>query len=485
MGRYWRTYTSAAPLAVFRIAFGVMILGSIVRFWAKGWIDELYIKPTFFFPYYGFEFVKPVGDYTYLLFAVCGLSALLVALGWFYRLASVLLFLSFTYIELMDKSTYLNHYYFVSLVAFLLIFLPANGYFSVDAYRNRSGFYEQIPRWTIDSLRLLMGIVYLYAGLAKLNSDWLLEALPLRIWLPGRNDLPGIGFLFNYRETAFAFSWLGALYDLSIPFLLLNRFTRPFAYAAVVVFHVLTAVLFPIGMFPYIMIVAALVFFPAGFHQRLLALLGGLLRLPATALRLAPHPLKGAERIGVSKPPSGGGGLYSTEQATNSGIPLVKTLIYSPAQSRFLLSLFIIFFIIQIIVPFRYTLYPNELFWSEEGYRFSWRVMLMEKMGNVQFKVVDETGQQMMVNNEDHLTKLQEKMMATQPDMLVQFAHHLRDYYTQHGFRNPKVFADTYVSLNGRLGKPYIDPTVNLAQETDSFRPKKWILPFGDEIKGL
>ncbi|WP_138994615.1 HTTM domain-containing protein [Larkinella sp. C7] len=449
MGRYFRTYTSAAPLAVFRIAFGVMLLGSVVRFWSKGWIEELYIKPSFFFPYYGFEFVKPLGEYTYLLFAVCGLSALLVALGWFYRMASVLLFLSFTYIELMDKSTYLNHYYFVSLVAFLLIFLPANAYFSVDAYQNRSGFYDQVPRWTIDSLRLLMGIVYLYAGLAKLNSDWLLEALPLRIWLPGRNDLPIIGFLFNYRETAYAFSWLGALYDLSIPFLLLNRVTRPFAYVAVVVFHVLTVILFPIGMFPYIMIVAALIFFSAGFHQKIIAVFRSWLRLP--------DHLPGPEKIRV----------------------------YSPQRTRALLAGLAVFFAIQLLFPFRYVLYPNELFWSEEGYRFSWRVMLMEKMGHVQFKVVDESGRQAVVNNHEYLTPLQEKMMATQPDMLVQFAHYLRDQYTRKGFQNPKVFADTYVSLNGRLGKPYIDPTVNLAQETDSFRPKKWILPFGDEIKGL
>ena len=449
MGRYFRTYTSAAPLAVFRIAFGVMILGSVIRFWSKGWIEELYIKPSFFFPYYGFEFVKPLGEYTYLLFAACGLSALLVAVGLFYRTASVLLFLSFTYIELMDKSTYLNHYYFVSLVAFLLIFLPANVYFSVDAYRNPRRFYDQIPRWTIDSLRLLMGIVYLYAGLAKLNSDWLLEALPLRIWLPGRNDLPIIGFLFNYRETAYAFSWLGALYDLSIPFLLLNRVTRPFAYVAVVVFHVLTVILFPIGMFPYIMIVAALIFFSAGFHQRIIAVLSRLLRLPDNLL--VRH----------------------------------KILIYNGLQSKGLLSVLALFFIIQLLFPFRYTFYPNELFWSEEGYRFSWRVMLMEKMGHVQFKVVDESGRQAVVNNHEHLTPLQEKMMATQPDMLVQFAQYLRDQYARQGFRNPKVFADTYVSLNGRLGKPYIDSTVNLARETDSFRPKKWILPFGDEIKGL
>ncbi|MBZ0097553.1 MAG: HTTM domain-containing protein, partial [Taibaiella sp.] len=109
----------SASLAVFRMVFGLMLLFSTIRFWAKGWIEELYINPKFYFSYYGFEWVKPLGDYTYILFIVCGISALLFALGLFYRIASVLLFLSFTYIELMDKTNYLNHYYFVTLVLFL------------------------------------------------------------------------------------------------------------------------------------------------------------------------------------------------------------------------------------------------------------------------------------------------------------------------------------------------------------------------------
>ncbi len=51
--------------------------------------------------------------------------------------------------------------------------------------------------------------------------------------------------MFNHVFVAYAFSWLGCLYDLSIPFLLLYRKTRPFAYAAVIIFHILTAILFP------------------------------------------------------------------------------------------------------------------------------------------------------------------------------------------------------------------------------------------------
>jgi hypothetical protein len=449
MRAYLQKYTSTAPLAVFRAVFGLMLLFSTVRFGASGWVSELYISPKFFFSFYGFGFVKPLGEWTYLLFAICGLSALLVALGWHYRLASVALFLSFTYIELIDKSTYLNHYYFVSLLCFMLIFLPANTLFSVDARRNEALRAGQIPAWCLDSVRVIVCMLYCYAGVAKLNSDWLLQALPMKIWLPAKNDLPLIGPLFNHPETAYAFSWIGCIYDLSVGFLLWNGRTRPVAYASVVVFHLLTSLLFPIGMFPYIMIVTALVFFPATFHQKIIDRTGRLLRLPPAIVRPTGHYRFPA---------------------------LLQPVVH---------AVFIVFFAFQITFPFRYLLYPNELFWTEEGYRFSWRVMLMEKAGYTQFTVTDATGKKQIVNNNDFLTRLQEKMMSTQPDMILQYAHILRDHYAMHGFTDPQVYVDSYAALNGRTGKPLIAPDVDLAQQTDSFRHKSWITPFDNEIKGL
>ena len=150
----------------------------------------------------------------------------------------------------MDKTTYLNHYYFVSVLSFLLIFLPANAQFSVDAFLHKKE-YNRIPRWTIDSIKLLLAIVYFYAGLTKLNSDWLFRAMPLKIWLPSKYDLPIIGNNLMQQEWVhFAMSWGGALYDLIIPFLLIIRKTRPIAFFLVLFFHVFTRVLFPIGMFP-------------------------------------------------------------------------------------------------------------------------------------------------------------------------------------------------------------------------------------------
>jgi hypothetical protein len=130
MKKYFQKTTSAAPLAIFRIALGILLFGSIVRFWANGWIHELYIEPKHFFTFYGFEFVRPLGELTYVLFAICAISALLVAIGLFYRVAAVSLFVSFTYIELIDKSTYLNHYYFISMICLMMIFLPAHAFFS-------------------------------------------------------------------------------------------------------------------------------------------------------------------------------------------------------------------------------------------------------------------------------------------------------------------------------------------------------------------
>lgn len=447
---YLKKNTEAAPLAVFRLFFGIMMFTSIIRFWLNGWIEKLYIAPKFFFSYYGFEWVKPLGDFTYLLFIICGIAALMVAAGYRYRISIILFFLSFTYIELMDKTTYLNHYYFISILSFLMIFLPANVYFSVDAVRDPRKAFQRIPRWCVDSVKLLLGIVYFYAGLAKINSDWLFRAMPLKIWLPSKYDLPFLGDLLQQEWLHYAFSWSGMLYDLFIPFLLLWKRTRFVAFLMVIVFHVLTRVLFPIGMFPYIMIVSALIFFSPKLHHRIINIISAW--------------------FGISK-----------QRFDNS-----RTFQFSGLKKKLSIGIVSTFFIVQLLFPWRYLLYPGELFWTEEGFRFSWRVMLMEKAGYAQFKVVDaETGKRFYVDNSDFLTPFQEKQMSFQPDFILEYAHFLADHFEKDGHKNIEIYVESYVALNGRKSRPYIDPEVNLLNFADSFEHKTFILPFDDEIKGL
>ena len=113
--------------------------------------------------------------------------------------------------------------------------------------------------------------------------------------------------------------------------------------------------------------------------------------------------------------------------------------------------------------------------------------MLMEKAGISTFKIVDaETENFFYVKNRDFLTEFQEKQMSFQPDFILEYAHYLGDHFTSQGHKNVQVFVESYVALNGRLSKPYIDTTVDLYQQKESFKHKHWILPFkDDDIKGF
>lgn len=437
-----------APLAVFRIIFGGMMLASVVRIMAKGWVRELYLDPSFFFSYYGFEWVKPLGATgMYSLFIGMAAAACCMMLGLWYRWTSLLFFLLFTYVELIDVTNYLNHYYFVSILSLLLVLVPANRYFSLDVLLRPQLQRTQVPAWMVNIFKLQLGIVYVYAGLAKLHPDWLLEAQPLRLWLPVHADLPLIGPFLKKLWVAYFFSWSGALYDLTIPFLLLYRPTRLPAYAAVITFHALTALLFPIGMFPYIMILSTLIFFPESFHQQLIA------RLRSLGSYFLPVRLQAGKNFSVR--------------------------LYENAATKLILPLLCLHFAVQLLLPFRYAAYPGSLFWTEEGFRFSWRVMLMEKAGHITFYIKDPaTGKETEVGNRQYITAQQEKMMATQPDMILQFAHFLVGEYQKQGIHNPEVRADSFVSLNGRRSRRYIDRETDLSKLKDSFAPKHWLLPF-------
>ncbi|MBI52281.1 MAG: HTTM domain-containing protein [Flavobacteriaceae bacterium] len=444
---YFKKESLPYPLALYRIGFGILVMFSLARFALNGWIESLYLEPDFHFSYYGFSWVKPLGIYTYLIFLICFSSALFVTIGYKYRFAIITLFLSFTYIELMDKTTYLNHYYLISCISFLMIFLPCASFFAVDSKKN-----IKVPKWTIDSLKFLIVIVYIYAGLAKINSDWLLHAQPLKIWLRAKYTIPIIGETLLQKDFSYyLFSWGGMIYDCIIPFLLLYKRTRYFAFFMVLVFHIMTRILFPpIGMFPYIMIFSCIIFFDNGVHKKILDFIRSILKLK----------------------------VKNDNKFDSHSSRIIK--------HRFILPILSLFFILQIIFPLRSIFYPGELLWTEQGYRFSWRVMLIEKAGYTTFKVVDNSSNKFqLVDNMEFLTPFQEKQMSFQPDMILEYAHYLGATFEKRGFKDVSVYADSYVTLNGRPSKRFIDPKVDLLKQKNDLKHKTWILPLKDDIKSL
>ena len=382
----------------------------------------------------------------YLHFALLWLASLGVALGYRYRLSITAFFLLFTYVELIDKATYLNHYYFISLVSFIMIFLPLNRAISLDARRAPPAVDgPSIPITAIWMMRAQIGLVYVFAGIAKLNPDWLFHAQPLRIWLYNSGDAPLVGWLIRESWAAYAMSYAGALFDLTIVGWLLYRKTRPLAYAVLVTFHVITGLLFPtIGVFPWVMIGAGFIFLDPDWPARALG-----------RLRRQTGP------VGQNASPSS----LRIEDGPLSW-PVRVALILAAA-----------FLVVQALTPLRHLAYPGNVRWNEEGYRFSWRVLVTEKTGLVKFRVSGATlAGERLVYPEEYLTPVQVERMAFQPDMILATAHIIRDDLASRGHEGIEVRADAFVTHNGRPAARFIDPNVDLAGMETGIGPKHWVL---------
>jgi hypothetical protein len=427
-------HVEVSSLAAFRVLFGLMMCFGTIRFMAYGWVDQFFAEPDFFFHFWGFEWVEVLPPtWMHATFATLAVLSFLVAIGLFYRFAIVGFFVLFTYVELIDVANYLNHYYLVSLLALLLCFLPANAAWSVDAKLWPRVRRAKIPAFYVWLLRFQVGTVYFYAGVAKIGTDWLIHGQPLNIWLSSRVDTPVIGPFLDIWWIAVAMGWAGMLHDLLMPFLLLSKKTRPYAYAVLVVFHVATGYFFRIGMFPLIMMVSASIFFPPDWPKRW---------VPE---RLWPAP----------------------------GQSEASRRWQTPAM-----ALALTFCLFQVAMPLRFLAYPGNVLWSEQGMRWSWKVMLREKNGAVTF-LVDVAGRERAyrVSPSRYLSSHQEREMSGQPDLILQLAHHIGEEYRNKGFEDVEVRVDALVSLNGRKPQAMIDPTVDLMTVDDGVAPAHWILP--------
>jgi hypothetical protein len=261
-------------------------------------------------------------------------------------------------------------------------------------------------------MRLQVGVVYFFAGVGKLNSDWLLHAQPLRIWLATAADLPVIGPLLALPAMPWLMSWGGALFDLAVPFALLAARTRPLAFVGLLTFHLVTRAMFPLGIFPWLMLAAVTLFFPPTWPERWI-------------------------------------GRQTQPKHLQPGRPwLVLAAAFALWQS---------------VIPLRRFAIPGDWLWHEQGFRFAWNVMLVEKSGDARFILKNrQTGEETEVRNHDWLTRVQEHMMSTQPDMILQFARHLATIHP-----HCEIRADVWVSWNGRTAARLIDPTVDLSRLQD------------------
>jgi hypothetical protein len=436
-----------ASLAVFRICFGLLMLWDVWRYWTNGWITSDYVEPTFHFTYFLFPFVRPwPGEGMYWHFGALGLLAMLMAVGLFYRLAAWGFFLGFTYVFLLDESYYLNHNYLICLLSFLLAIVPAQSTWSLDARRNRKEtgpptsqirpFYDgTVPHWSILLLRTQVTLVFFYAGIAKLNDDWLVRDEPLQSWLKARADWLLVSPLLAMPGGIWVLTYGSTVFDLSAGFLLWGRRTFWPAATVALVFHLLNSYLFPIGVFPWLMLATLTLFPRPGWPRRW---------FPVAAPTTLAHALRPA----------------SLRQTTA-------------------LVLLHLYLAVQLLAPLRHWLYPGSVSWTEQGQQFAWRMMVRHKdVAMFAMSLTDpRTGARRKINPREYLSARQEREMSRRPDMILQLAHHIADLeQTRTGVR-PVVNARVVVSLNARPFQELIDPTVDLAAQPVSLAPTYWIVP--------
>ena len=427
-------------LVFFRILFGGILLWEVYRYFTHGWIARYFVEPAVNFTYYGFSWVKPwPGRGMYIHFFVLGLAAACVMVGFLYRLAAPVLFLAFTYVFLLDQTRYMNHFYLVCLISFLMCFLPAERGFSIDALLRRKIRSDVVPAWTLWLLRAQVGIPYFYGGLAKLNSDWIPGGEPMRTWLRPFSAVPEIGAFFKAEWVVYSFVIGGLMLDLLVVPLLLWRRTRLFAFAAAVLFNLINSVIFEIGIFPWLMLGALLIYFP-----------------PELLRRYARAFMSPGEEFLDAKP------AHETS--------------FTP--QRLVVGLLAAYLAFQLIFPLRHYLYPGNVSWTEEGHNFAWHMKLRTKSGEAVFTVTHpESGQTWTINPEDYLKSHQVMKVITKPDLLVHFSHFLAEEKRREGYENVEVRGHVMVSLNGRQPQLLIDPNVDLTKEQVSLLPTRWIVP--------
>lgn len=414
----------SASVVAFRVLFGLLMAIAAVRFVANGWVFSHLIAPSYHFSYPGLSFVRPWPGYgSYVHLGVLIAAASCSAIGYWRRLSAGVLAIGFTHLALIDRAYYLNHYYLACLLAWLLVFAPADGTLA-DLMRGR---LPRLARGWLWTLRFQVGCVYVFAGLAKLNSDWLLRAQPLRIWLAARGDIAWLGHWFESPAAAYAASWAGALFDLTIVGFLAWRRTRKGAFVVALAFHGLTGWLFPIGMFPWLMAACLTLFLEPDWPRRWLP------------------------RATTSRPSE------------------------SAPWARWQALLLTLHCAVQVVVPLHHLSFVRGSAWTGEGFDFAWKVMLAEKAGSVRFRTREHlTDAQELVMPRTYLNEAQERALAQDPRLIRAFARSLADEVHARSGRRVAVYADAYATLNGRRVQRLIAPDVDLTRDP---LPARWIVP--------
>ena len=421
-------------LVLFRILFGLLI---VLECWGAiltGWVKETFVYPQFTFHFLGFEWTQILlGPVMYFYFLFMGGLGILIGIGFYYRISTVLFTLMWGLVYAMQKSHYNNHYYLLLLISFLMSLVPANANSSIDSRRNKELKSNTCARWHILIFQIQIAIVYFFAAVAKLYPGWI-QARPMTIWLAYKSKTPIIGEFLSADWLPMVISYVGIGFDfLIIPLFIINQ-TRTMALIFALIFHLFNSIVFQIGIFPYFALSFVLFFYPSEVLRRLLR---------------------------IKKKP------FTNHSIHISYFPIVRNIL-------------LVYFAFQLIFPIRHWFITGDVLWTEEGHRHSWRMMLRTKQSILEIKTLDkDSGKMEIVNPHDYLKPHQVQSMKVRADMIWQFAQYLKRTKKQ----NIKIYVNCMLSVNGSQFAPLIDSSIDLSDiKWNIFKHNSWIIQRPDSL---
>jgi vitamin K-dependent gamma-carboxylase len=415
-----RVPVDLAWLVVLRIAAGLGALVVPPLFWRWPHLFDGFLSSGIQIPYPLLYWIVPLPGFGMrLLLILCMIAGLAVILGLCYRIAALVLFAILSYHFLLDSSYYQSTTYLLVLLTGLLALSPAHHLLAFDAQRIPPAQRGRSSGLFLALFRFQLAAVYFFAGIAKLDADWL-AGHTLSVMVPQQRLVAMSSSLLSPHGAAVVMSWLGLWFDLLIaPGLLLRR-TRTFAIGALLLFHLHNAHTFRLAHLPWGMLFLATVFLEPDWPRRL--------------LKYTPHWLK--------LPPSPP----------------------SRATPRWAVAVAVLYCAVQTVVPLRKWFYPGNAYFTECGFPFSWAMRSRVKSSFTQLLIVDQqTGQKELIPLSHGMHNMQARRAQGDPHAIWWLSQQLATQ-ARHAGRDIAVYARSEVTLNGSPFTPFVAPDVDLSQ---------------------
>ncbi|XP_075163676.1 gamma-glutamyl carboxylase [Haematobia irritans] len=496
--RWLHRPVDAATLGIFRMLYGAAMLIDIAEERGGGDMDVRFGEALHcHFPlFHGMQaFSFPIMGCIYLCM---WFGAIGIMLGYRFRCSCLAFIIPYWYIFLLDKPAWNNHSYLFGLVGTILIFTQANRYCSLDKLLNPT-MPSTVPYWNYFLIKFQFFILYMYAGLKKLTSEWLsgyaMSSLS-KHWVLS----PFRWFLSDHLVDLLIVHWFTAVFDFCIAFLMTCRKTRLLATPFMILFHLMNSRLFIIGMFPWVCLAQVPMFFNFDWPRKLCTSNLILCYKQITKKEICVDKKLGNlekedEKCRIEK-------LKEPEEIINplqycKGCQKQLNINQTKCSKIECLRSFVVLFYccLQLFLPYSHFITKGYNNWTNGLYGYSWDMMVHSYntiMTTV--KVVDNSNGKTLYLNPYAFTEYDR--WTKHADMAQQYAHCIRrniDLEHQRNRRqspldstNISIYFDVWCSMNGRFQQRMFDPRVDLLKaEWSPFKRTSWSLPLLTELNHM